>query len=171
MLIRPVVLSQYLLNNRSRPEVRDVIADAYEEHGSYWAKTMSHISGSECGGYGDGGDGGGGDGQKITISQEKNLKPGVKIVVLGGGTYSYVLVGLLRQVDGDEWEIAGARCIRRFGSNAALADLAATGPKGDTKLLEESKQPEEIHRLLVRRAIPCDEAAWAKHLPIAMAAR
>ena len=94
------------------------------------------------------------------------MRNGLKIVVLPGNYYApYVLVGWLHCVGGDEFEMIGARCIRRFGTNQALAALAANGPARDTQLLEAAKRPEELHRLDIRRGIPCDPKAWEKHCP------
>jgi hypothetical protein len=80
------------------------------------------------------------------------------------------MVGWLRRVSGDEWEMVGARIFSRFGESQALASLAAKGPykesgKQPTKLLEASVQPEQIHRLAIGRCIPCDVKAWAEACP------
>ncbi len=93
------------------------------------------------------------------------MRPGLKIVSLPGGYYPYVLVGWLRRVGGDEWEIVGARVVRRFGQNQALAGLAEKGPAKDTELLVASKKPESLHRLLIGRSIPCEPDKWAKECP------
>lgn len=93
------------------------------------------------------------------------MKNGLRIVSIPGGYYPYVLVGWLRRLQGDDWEISGARVIRRFGARQSLAGLASKGPARDTQLLEASAQPEDLHRLLINRSIRCDEAAWAKECP------
>jgi len=124
-------------------------------------------------GYGDGdGDGYGGDGygdggHKIPKlnREEIDVRDGLKIVSLPSGAYAYILVGWLRRIVGDEYELIGSRCIRRFGRNRSLAELAKHGPYEDTQLLEAAVEPEELHRLLIRRALPCNEKAWTKECP------
>ena len=98
------------------------------------------------------------------------MKQGLSIVAVVGGYRPYVLVGWLRRAGGDEWEMHGARIIRRFGESQALAGLAAKGPysargKQPTELLEASVEPEAVHRLAVGRCIPCNVEAWAQACP------
>lgn len=130
-----------LLLHRSEPEARAVLEDWHLTVGSrlVLGGPQMRIDGGG-GGYGD------------------------------GGYYPYVLVGWVRRVAGDEYDVVGARCVRRFGESQALAGLAARGPlrereKQPTDLLEPAALPERIHRLLVRRCLPCDEKAWAKDCP------
>lgn len=139
---------------------------------------------------GDGGGGGihdgdgvgcwGGDGDfhihegkldRTPIKKEINMYNGLKIWSIGGGYYVYLLVGWARCVKGDEWQMHNARIIRQQGGEVSLATLADKGPQaaegnnGATELLDASVEPEEIHRLLIRRSLPCNEAAWKKHCP------
>lgn len=93
------------------------------------------------------------------------MREGLKVISIGGGEYVYVLVAWMRQARGDEWEAHGARCIRRFGHGVALTTLAAEGPQEGTELLAPAVEAEEIHRLHIRRALPCNEAAWANDCP------
>lgn len=119
-----------------------------------------------CDGYGDGG--GDGDralGDDYSRDETTKMKNGLKIISTPSGAYCYVRVGWLRRVDGDEFEIIGARVIRRFGTNAALSDIAETGPIKTTELLVASKYPEEVHRLQIERSITCNEQAWASECP------
>lgn len=80
------------------------------------------------------------------------------------------IVGWLRRVRGDEYELApGARIVTRAPGEAAswtgLDDLAASGPGERYTLHAAMTQPEPLHRLMIKRAKPCDESAWAQHCP------
>jgi hypothetical protein len=142
--------------------------------------------GDGYGGYGDGDGGGHGDGDggghgadisrmgasppspplyQRPEKEEVDMTEGLRICVVPGAAYVYVLVGWLKHDRGDEWLLYGARVIRRFGAKQALASLAKRGPAGDTELLEAADEPEPFHRLLIRRCIACNEAAWIKHCP------
>lgn len=93
------------------------------------------------------------------------MREGLKIVVTPGNYWALTQIGWLRRVDGDEFELVGARVLRRVGDRVPLATLAAKGP-GKTIHVEEAAQtPEELHRLTIRRCIPADVEAWAKHCP------
>jgi len=120
-----------------------------------------------CGGsdgYG-GGDGGGDHGRiPFTKKETHDMRNGLKIFSLPGGYYPFVLVGWLRRVEGDEYEVLGGRVIRRFGQSQALSSLAQKGPAKDTELLAASPT-ETVHRLLIGRCIPCEPSAWAKECP------
>ena len=94
------------------------------------------------------------------------MTDGLKIMSIGGSTYPYILVGWVEHTRGDEYIVRGARCIRRLGRGQSLAGLAAHGPyagEGPTQLLAAAT--EELHRLLIRRAIPASEEAWAVECP------
>jgi hypothetical protein len=135
---------------------------------------------SSAGGDGSLGDGsygeGGPIGQDTQIAnlkkEEVNMTPGLKLVSIGGGGfYPYIMVGWWKQVDGDEWECYNARIIKRQGGEVALTTLAAHGPqeaKGrnkETVLLPMAEAPEEVHRLMIRRCLKCDETSWATACP------
>ena len=92
------------------------------------------------------------------------MRNGLKIFSLPGGYYPFVLVGWLRRVEGDEYEVLSGRVIRRFGQSQALSSLAQKGPAKDTELLAASPT-ETVHRLLIGRCIPCEPSAWAKECP------
>jgi hypothetical protein len=96
------------------------------------------------------------------------MSPGLKIFQVAGSYYGYGVtrVGWLRRVSGDEWEVLpGARTILRTGVPRPLDSLASDGPKKDHSLSDPSKGIEEIHRLTIRRSMPADLKAWAKHCP------
>lgn len=93
------------------------------------------------------------------------MREGLKIVVTPGNYWALTQVGWLRRVDGDEYELVGARTLRRVGDMVPLAELAASGPGKTIKLMPAAVEPEELHRLLIRRCIPASEDAWAKHCP------
>ena len=57
------------------------------------------------------------------------------IVSIPSGYYPYVLIGWAHRVEGLEWEIVGARVIRRFGRDVAITTLAHEGPQRGTELL------------------------------------
>lgn len=79
------------------------------------------------------------------------------------------MVGWLRRKHGDEYELVpGARIITRQSGAAdwnGFDTLAADGPGSKYKLHPAMKQPEPLHRLIVKRCKPADEKAWAKHCP------
>ncbi len=146
--------------------------DGYGGYGGDGDGGYGGAGGDGYGGYGDGDGDGYGDGGKYTFKRlETDVREGLTIVTLpSGGSYPYVLVGWLRRVQGDEYELAGARCIKRFGQDQALASLAENGPwkpttSAGTKLLDAATQPELVHRLHIGRAIPCNKKAWAKWCP------
>ena len=79
------------------------------------------------------------------------------------------IVGWARRKGGDEWELVpGARVITRVRGQPewnGFDDLAANGPGTKYKLHPEMKQPEPLHRLLVKRCKPADVKNWAEHCP------
>jgi len=101
------------------------------------------------------------------LLQEMNMRNGLKIIQLPGRYgYSVTRVGWLRRVAGDEWELLpGSRRIIRKGGNRNIDSLASDGPERDHALTPASKGPEEVHRLVIRRALPANEAAWSEHCP------
>jgi len=101
------------------------------------------------------------------LTTETDMRDGLKIIQVPG-RYSWAVtrVGWLRRVSGDEWEIVGARTIVRTGSPRTLDSLAAHGPGRDHRLSAISEASEEIHRLVIRRSIPANEAAWLEHCPM-----
>lgn len=80
------------------------------------------------------------------------------------------LVGWMRRVAGDEWELLpGARTVWRQSGQRnpiGLDVLASSGPGRDYAMSEPTAGSEHIHRLIIRRARPADEKAWAKHCPM-----
>ena len=108
------------------------------------------------GGYGDG-DGG------YKLSRGFTMRSGLYIVCSPGGYYPYVRVGWLSRDDG-LIRLRNCRVVRRFGTDAQLAEIAKTGPKSNTQLLAAAD--EEFTSVgLISRAIPCDPKAWREHCP------
>jgi hypothetical protein len=95
------------------------------------------------------------------------MNDGLKVIqVPGRYGYSATLVGWLRRVGGDEWELLpGARVVGRVGAGIGLGGIAAKGPTSDYRLFDPSETVEHIHRLVIRRALACNEKVWAKHCP------
>lgn len=92
---------------------------------------------------------------------------GLKIIQLPG-YYGYAItkVGWLRRIAGDEWELCpGARTVLRTSGTRGIDRLATDGPQQDHSLKEPSRTTEEIHRLLIRRSVQADPAAWAEYCP------
>jgi len=116
------------------------------------------------GGYGDGDGGGYGDGDGgYKLSRGFTMRSGLYIVCSPGGYYPYVRVGWLSRDDG-LIRLRNCRVVRRFGTDAQLAEIAKTGPKSNTQLLAAAD--EEFTSVgLISRAIPCDPKAWREHCP------
>jgi hypothetical protein len=97
------------------------------------------------------------------------MTDGLKIIRVPGGRYGYpvTLVGWMRRVAGDEWEIVGARVMIRTGAPRAsgLARAASHGPEQHYTLSESADGPEELHRLLIKRVWPCIREAWERECP------
>lgn len=96
------------------------------------------------------------------------MKDGLKILQLPGGYYGYSVtrVGWVRRLRGDDYELVGGRTMAREGQYSidGITKAAAKGPKG-YKLSVPDEMPEELHRLLIRRAVPANEKAWADACP------
>jgi hypothetical protein len=71
-------------------------------------------------------------------------------------------VGWLRRVGGDEWEIVGARSIRRTSGVRHIASLAEDGPQKDHEVGPVAKEPEPVHRLLIRRVVYANLKQWVE---------
>jgi hypothetical protein len=104
------------------------------------------------------------------LTKEPDMREGLKVIQTTGAYYGYAVtrVGWLRRVDGDEYELLpGAVTIQRTGErNLAGLDLLASGGLGNRYAASEpAESSEEIHRLLVRRSLPANEAAWASVCP------
>ena len=98
---------------------------------------------------------------------EIDMHDGLKLIQLPGRYgYSVTRVGWMRRVGGDEWELLpGAVSIGRTSGQRTIDQVAIDGPGKDHQLWPPSKGVEEIHRLVIRRSMPADEKAWAKHCP------
>lgn len=98
------------------------------------------------------------------------MREGLNVVQVTGAYYGYAvtLVGWLRRVSGDEWEmLPGHVTVMRTGKRdlSGLDKLASGGLANRYRASEPAKQPESIHRLLVRRVKPANEEAWRSVVP------
>jgi hypothetical protein len=98
------------------------------------------------------------------------VEPGLYLVIIAATYYRAVtIVGWLRRVHGDEYELApGARVVTRIRGEAdwnGLAKLAEEGPGKRYKLHDPMKTPELLHRFMMKRPKPCIESAWVEHIP------
>lgn len=80
----------------------------------------------------------------------------LQIAVLERG---FVYVGNC-QIEGSTLIITNARCVRRWGTTAGLAQLANSGPTKDTKLDAACTVRAPVTALI--HQIDCDPAAWAQ---------
>jgi hypothetical protein len=97
------------------------------------------------------------------------MTDGLKILKLPGGYYgrSVTRVGWIRRIGGDEWVLLpGARSLWRTGGDLTSLDrIASHGPTRNHRLTDPQAGQEELHRLLIRRCLPADEAVWQQHCP------
>lgn len=98
------------------------------------------------------------------------MRDGLRLIQVPGAYYGFSVtrVGWLRRVDGDEFELLNAVTVWRSNGqrNPAGVDLlAAKGLGKDYSATEPATQPEELHRLTIRRSIRADEKAWARTCP------
>ena len=105
------------------------------------------------------------------LFKEPDMQDGIKVFQIPGtyGSWSVTIVGWIRRVSGDEWEVLpGARTIRRTGSYnlAGLDRLANEGNTGNGYALGDAAiGTESLHRLLIRRCLPANEKAWERDCP------
>lgn len=103
------------------------------------------------------------------LTGELDMKDGLKVIqVPGRFGYSVTLVGWVRRVNGDELELLNAVTVARTGTYRldGIQRLASEGPgKRGYEVTKPAKQPEELHRLLIRRSLTANEAAWQEHCP------
>lgn len=70
----------------------------------------------------------------------------------------WVWVGETSETDG--WlHVKGARCIRRWGTSEGLGELAAKGPRPNTKM--DAASDLRVPLRAVIGLIPCEVAAWS----------
>ncbi len=105
-----------------------------------------------------------------SLLEESAMEDGLYLIQIPVTYYRAVtIVGWLRRLHGDEYEIApGGRVVSRQRGSAdwnGIAKLAENGPGDDYKLYEPMRTSEPLHRLTMRRPKPCIEAAWIKHVP------
>lgn len=83
----------------------------------------------------------------------------VKIVILQRG---WVMVGRYSK-EGNDCKLANASVIRNWGTTRGLGEIAAEGPKSDTKL-DPTNGLVEFHALTVIATVQCAEEKWASYL-------
>lgn len=98
------------------------------------------------------------------------MNPGLYLIQIPvTNYYAVTVVGWLRRLHGDEYELApGARVVTRIRGAAdwnGIALLAEEGPGQRYKLHEPMKTSEPLHRLTMRRPKPCIESPWLQHVP------
>ena len=79
----------------------------------------------------------------------------MQIVVLEN---SFVYLGRVRRLKSGRLEITDARCVRRWGTQRGLGQLATDGPLAATVLDPCGRVVVEAHR--VHHTIDCDEGKW-----------
>lgn len=103
---------------------------------------------------------------KLTKGQD--MKEGLVLVQLPG-SYGYTVTraGWLKRVSGDEFELHGPVTVWRTGQRnmAGLDVLASKGPRKDYRTSPPGEAVEYVHRLLIRRCLPCDSTKWEKECP------
>lgn len=156
---------------------RLIAADWFDEHVEHaiadylrnWPLIDDGGSGSgdggDGGGSGDGGDGGSGSGSGdgTRYAKEVPVENGLYILSIPSGWNPYVLVGWV-EIDGMLLTIRNCCCIRRFGQNKSLSELAIEGPAPDTQILSPSAV-EYIWRQKPSRNISAVPSKWKKHCP------
>lgn len=83
----------------------------------------------------------------------------IRIVILQRG---WVMIGRYKR-DGDNCTLTQAQVIRNWGTTKGLGELAAEGPKRETKL-DPTNGVVEFHRLTEIATIQCSESKWASSL-------
>ncbi len=106
----------------------------------------------------------------ILLLTGEDMRTGLTVLQVTGAYYGYAvtLVGWMRRVGGDEYELMpGHVTVLRKGERHpnGLDRLAAHGPGDDYSCSEPAEMVEQLHRLLVRRPKPCNEKAWKKIVP------
>lgn len=82
----------------------------------------------------------------------------IRIVILQRG---FVMVGYYRR-DGDNCRLVKAQNVRKWGTSRGLGELAAGGPKSETKL--DPCGVVEFHRLTEIATLNCEASKWQQHL-------
>jgi hypothetical protein len=83
----------------------------------------------------------------------------VRIVILQRG---WVMVGYYKR-EGDSCSLTKASVIRNWGTTKGLGEIAADGPKKDTKL-DPTNGLVEFHRLTEVATIRCEVSKWQSEL-------
>lgn len=90
------------------------------------------------------------------------MREGLVLLQVPGRYWAVTLVAWARRREGDEWELLGARSIRRIGQVRTLAWLAENGPVGH--VLGEPGD-EWVHRFQIRRPRLANPKAWLELCP------
>jgi len=98
------------------------------------------------------------------------MRDGLKIIQLTGNYYGRAVtkIAYVRRRGGDEYDILpGARVVvvKNGKKGRGLESLATKGLGKEYEFMfEASEGVEEISRILVRRALVADEAAWREYI-------
>lgn len=103
------------------------------------------------------------------LLEDFDMEPGLYLMQIPITNRAITIVGWLRRIHGDEYELApGARIVTRLHGSPSwdgIAKLAENGPGDSYKLYDPMKTSEPLHRLIMRRPKPCIESAWIAHVP------
>lgn len=90
------------------------------------------------------------------------MRPGLKVIQIAGRYgYSVTIVGYIRRVGGDEWEVlAGHVSVARTSGSRNIDELANDGPMDDHQCSRTARSEEEVNRLLLRRCKPANAEKW-----------
>lgn len=91
------------------------------------------------------------------------------VVQVPGLYYRVTMIGWVRRIKGDEYDILpGARTIirNRNASPRTIASLASAGPQDDHTLSTPSDGVEFAHRFGLFRPTPANHEAWIAHCPM-----
>lgn len=90
------------------------------------------------------------------------MRPGLKIIQIAGRYgYSVTLVGYMRRVGGDEWDmLPGHTSVVRTGGVRNIDELANDGPMDDHRCSQPARSVEEVNRVFLRRCKPANVEKW-----------
>lgn len=93
------------------------------------------------------------------------MHDGLNIVHTPSGWSPYVIIAWCRVRDGIVEYAPGYRVLRRFGSEAQVAQLAANGPAETTQLLDPAPLAGGCSTAMVSRFDEANPEAWVKEMP------
>ncbi len=85
--------------------------------------------------------------------------PSFAIIVLDKG---FVYVGHFALLEGGWFTISKAQCVRRWGTESGLGQLASGGPRTETKLEPAPNIFAPLHALM--HLIECNLESWKAHV-------